>query len=249
MSDIATHGRRHGGAGAVPSRHTTRDRGGIRMDAVERHIEARTIGGARAAALAGMAAPAVFAAGVTLATYLARGFLDRHGWTVTDHGGVPWPSGTALAEHGWIQSANFAVTGLLLLACVGALRRERGRQRSARVASALLGGVALAVTLLAFNTDLAAFGDGGSPETWHGWTHGIAFVALVLTSFAAFPAAALAFRGDPRWPGFAAFSAAVAVGVPAALFALGDVGFYVYLALVLSWFEAAAIRLWRLHPA
>jgi hypothetical protein len=200
------------------------------MDMAERHEGMAAVSGARAAALAGMAAPVVFFVGVTLSTYLSRDFLEAHGWTFTDHGDVPWPSGTALAEHGWITNATFAVTGLLLLAFVGALRREFRRRRSGRVASGLLIAMGAAVTALTFNTDLAVFGNtDGAPETWHGWLHGIAFVVLGLTSLTAFFAAALAFRGNPHWHWFTPVSAAAGVGV-----------------IVFGWFELAALNLWRL---
>lgn len=200
----------------------------------------------RIAALAGIAAPLIFWAGIVLATWLAWDFLHAQGWSVLDQGNVPWPSGTALAEHGWVQSANFALTGTLLFLFVRALRREFRRPVAGRVAGTLLTVLAVALALSAFNTD-RAFGD--APRTWNGWVHALAFLTIMLSSLIGMIATALALRGNERWRGFPVGAVGVALLVPLGLAIPGGAGFYVFLLALFGWFELAALRFWSLARA
>jgi hypothetical protein len=159
-------------------------------------------------------------------------------------GDVPWPSGTALAEHGWIQSANFALSGTLLFVFVRALRREFRRPVSGRIAGALLTVLAVALALSAFNTDFGTFGEG--PETWNGWIHVLAFVVLMFSAITGMAATAVALRGNPGWRAFPLAALLVAAFIPVSFVIPGGAGFYGLLLLLFGWFELAALRLWKL---
>lgn len=197
----------------------------------------------RVAAGAGIAAPLIFWAGITLATWLGSDFLRAHGWSLWEPGDS-WPSATALAEHGWIQSATFALTGTLLFVFIRAFRREFRRPRAGRIAGALLTVLAVALALSAFNTDFGTFGEG--PETWNGWIHDLAFVAVALSAITGMAATALALRGNERWRGFPVSAGLVALLIPVSLSIPGGAGSYGFLLLLFGWFEFAALRFWRL---
>lgn len=197
----------------------------------------------RVAAGAGIAAPLIFWAGIILATWLGSDFLRAHGWSLWEPGDS-WPSATALAEHGWIQSANFALTGTLLLVFIRAFRGEFRRPLAGRIAGTLLTVLAVALALSAFNTDFGTFVEG--PETWNGWIHDLAFVAVALSAITGMAATALALRGNERWRGFPLAAGLVALLIPVSLFIPGGAGSYGFLLLLFGWFEFAALRFWRL---
>lgn len=205
----------------------------------------------RLAALAGMAAPVVFVVAVILITWAEYDFVRGLGWAVADHRDSAWPSSLAQGPHGWAQIANFALTGLLLLAFVTGLRTEFPRRRSRRVAGTLLGLLAAGFVLAAFPEDGPPFGE---PQTWVGFVHGLGFVAIVLTSFAGPLATAFALRGHDRWRGYAALSGGVAGAIFVFMFVLvfalevaTTVGIYGFFLLLLGWLELMAVRLWRLE--
>lgn len=56
----------------------------------------------------------------------------------------------------------------------------------------------MALLLAAFRVDVRML-SGGSPATWHGWVHAIAFLLIIATSVLAPLTMALAVRGDPGW--------------------------------------------------
>src|SRR5919106_1751446 len=145
----------------------------------------------RIAALAGIAAPLIFLAGIILATWLAWDYLHARGWSVLDQGDVPWPSGTALAEHGWVQSANFALTGTLLFLFVRTMRREFRRPIAGRIAGTLLTVLAVFAIMLSSligmpATALALRGN----ERWRGFPLGAVCVALLIPVGLAIPGGA-----------------------------------------------------------
>lgn len=198
---------------------------------------------ARRAARAGIVAGPLFLGGVVLLTWWEHDYLHSVGWTVLDDNDVPWPSGLALAEHGWVQVLNFAVTGLLLLFFVRALRLELPARFSARVASALLTVMAVALTAAAAPTDRDFT---SAPSTWHGWTHGISFIVIVLCSVLAPLFTGRALRGEARWRPLAAASAAVGLVCAVSLFLPSQVGFYLFLVTLFGWLTALAARFARL---
>jgi hypothetical protein len=197
----------------------------------------------RLGAIAGMTAGALFLATVTLLTWLRYDYLHSLGWTISDDGQVPWPSSLALGDHGWAQIANFAITGLLLLLFVRALRHHLPERTSASVASTLMTMMALAMIALAAPTDPKF---GAEPSTWHGWTHGIAFVVVVVGSIITPAVTARALRRDERWRPLARVSLAVPVLGLACLAVPSQIGFYAFLVILFGWFAVLAARLYRL---
>jgi hypothetical protein len=97
----------------------------------------------------------------------------------------------SLGDLGWIQIANFVVTGALFVACATGMRRSLRAGRSATWAPRLVGafGVGLIVAGV-FTTDAGAgFPPGapaGAPEqiSWHGIVHevgfGLAFFGMIV---------------------------------------------------------------------
>lgn len=207
----------------------------------------------RVAALAGLVAPVLFASALIIITWAEHDFVRGLGWTPTDHGDSAWPSGLAQGPHGWAQMANFAVTGLLLLVFVAALRAELRHRRSRRVAVTLLSLLAVGFVLAAFPEDGPPFGE---PRTWAGYLHALGFVAIALTSFTAPLATGLALRGNERWRGYPALSFAAAAAIFVFMFVLvfalevaTTLGLYGFFVVLLGWFALMAMRLWRLERA
>jgi hypothetical membrane protein len=136
------------------------------------------------------AGPPLFAALTVLAALVKPGY-DIAEQTVSD---------LAVGRYGWIQTANFLILGVAMIAFAVLLRSRRG---------ALFGFAGAAVVACAFyETDLA-----GAAETSHGATHNMLFLLIFLALIAAF-----ALHG----------SRLVALGVFAGLFVFvmfaGDVG-------------------------
>jgi hypothetical protein len=107
----------------------------------------------------------------------------------------------------------------------------------------LLAGAAMA--LMGFETDpIRRTG----PRTLHGWIHDLAFVLFVLTLLLALCFLWLRLRRSPSWQGHARYT--FLTGLLAALLLLSPgVAYYLFIVVVLAWFEVLAIRLWRLRAS
>ncbi len=87
----------------------------------------------------------------------------------------------ALGDHGWIQIANFVVTGLLLIACAAGLRqvlRGPGSTWAPRLVALTGAGLVIAGV---FTTDAGAGFPPGAPDgapemSWHGILHEVGFL-------------------------------------------------------------------------
>lgn len=120
---------------------------------------------------------------VSLAQALTRdGFdLSKHAWSLLANG-----------ESGWIQIANFIVTGLMTIAAAAGLRRALTPGRGHTWAPLLIGvyGVSLIAAGI-FRADPAQGFPAGTPQTtamsWHGMLHflagGIGFGCLIAACF------------------------------------------------------------------
>jgi hypothetical protein len=142
-----------------------------------------------------MLAPLLFAAGVILAARL------HPGYDPVQHG----ISDLALGPGGWLQTANFVLTGLLLIAFALGLATDADSGAARRaVLLLLLSGVGLLLLGL-FPRDPP-----GMAPTWHGVTHN-----LVGNSLLSLPLACLAlgaaFRRDPDWRPYGRVAGAVGV--------------------------------------
>jgi Protein of unknown function (DUF998) len=203
------------------------------------------VGRDRLAAVAGIIAGPLFLVTIVLLSWAEYGFLRSRGWTVLDAHDVPWPSGLAVSDVGWIQILNFAVAGALLLVFVRALRHQLPPRRSSRVAAGLMTVMTVAIIASAAPTD-RDFTTG--PSTWHGWTHAIAFLVIVVCSIATPLMTARTLRGEDRWRPLARISAAAAgiCAVSVFLTVVSQIGFYLFLLTVFGWYTTLAIRFLRL---
>ena len=162
----------------------------------------------------------VWAGPVFAATFLAEGAV-RDGYRPLRHP----VSSLALGPRGWVQTANFAVTGVLCLAGAAGLRLAGGRTGPAMVAAAGAGLIGSA----AFRTDPVGGYPPGTPDmpagvSRTGTVHNLAAVPI----FFGLPAAAACYgwrswrAGQPA--GFAVCCAATAVTMPVTM-ALAGAGF------------------------
>jgi hypothetical protein len=216
-----------------------------------RHSAPATLDTRRIQGLAAIVAGPLFFAIVAVLTRVELDFMHRLGWRFTGDDDVPWPSGLALGGAGAVQGANFALAGILLALFTRGFRRELSASRLGRLAALLIAAIAGAFALSAIPTDHATAAT-GSPDTWHGYIHGIAFIVLVVASLAAPLATAVALRGNPRWRRFPALSLAVVVlelALSVGLGSLGDPVFAAWLAVVFGWFAALGAHLRRLQEA
>jgi hypothetical protein len=137
--------------------------------------------------LAGALAPFLFLLGAIGISRLQEDFMERLGWEV-------WPSGLALGPHGWLQTGNFVVFGVLILLfalAVRALPRRNRWQAGAPVLVALAG---IAAVGLVFETDPP-----DDEETWHGLAHGLAYLTWLGAIVLAYPLVWWRVRRHPAW--------------------------------------------------
>jgi Protein of unknown function (DUF998) len=167
----------------------------------------------------------IFAGPVFTVTFLAEG-AARGGYRPLRHP----VSSLALGPRGWVQTANFAVAGVLCLAGAAGLRRTADRLADCRagpfmVAAAGAGLIGSAV----FRTDPVGGYPPGTPEMPARFSRaGIAHNLAAVPVFFGLPAAAASYgwtsrrAGQP--PGFAICCAVTAVTMPATM-ALAGSGF------------------------
>lgn len=198
---------------------------------------------ARIGAYAGLLAGPFFLVSVGLNTWASLDYLHDLGWTFAGGDEVPWPSSLARGPHGWEQITTFVVTGLLVVVLAASVRDRLPRRRTSVLATALLGILGAAVALAAFRVDVPML-RGDDPETWNGWAHGIAFLAIIATGLLAPLAMALALRGDASWRPIGAVSVAAAVLFVVFLFLpWGNASFLLALVVAFAWIAAVAARL------
>lgn len=206
--------------------------------AVEQPLQRRSLLAGRAGMLAGP----VFAGIVVLVTALEWGFLHRAGWTVFGANRIPYPSYTALGPYGYLQVANFFVTGLLVLTLIQGLSAHLHRWSgvTGRVLLTLAG---IAVCTSAFRTDVVP-----GPVSWHGAIHTGSFVVVAVGSTFGLLFAGLGLRRQPGWRAFGTVTACLA-GWQVLVFTVGggllpgDANFYVFLLGIFGWFFATGRRL------
>jgi hypothetical protein len=184
-----------------------------------------------------MVGPVLFAGGLATLTTLEYGFLLEIGWEPLKDPSGAWPSGLSLGPYGWMQDLNFALSGVLL--AIFAVGLHRGIRGGSKAGPALLFIAGFAMALLAFETDPI---ERAGPRTLHGWIHDASFVlfalALVSTLF-------LLWRRmleDRRWRRHARYTLVTAILATALQLSPG-VAYYLFLVVVLVWFETTAIKL------
>jgi hypothetical protein len=93
---------------------------------------------------------------------------------------VPWPTSLARRPYGWAQVATFVITSLLIVILAIAVRDQLPRRRASGFAVVLFALLGVPLILAAFRVDVPML-SGGTPATWHGWVHRIAFLLIIAT--------------------------------------------------------------------
>jgi hypothetical protein len=201
----------------------------------------------RAGVLAGLLAGPFFLVSVGLNTWASIAYLHRLGWEFVGGEQVPWPSSLARGPYGWAQVVTFLITGLLIVILAVAVRDQLPQRRASSFAVVLLALLGVALILAAFRVDVPML-SGGSPASWHGWVHGIAFLLIIATGVLTPLAMALAVRGDPGWRPIAVISvAASAFFVVFLLLPWGNATFLIAIMTLFAWIAAVAGRLATHH--
>ena len=204
-------------------------------------LSKNTTAAIRAAAVAGMVGPVLFA-GVLVALTLAQyDFMLGIGWRPLGDPSGAWPSGLALGPYGWAQVANFVLSGILLMTFAAGLHLGAPDGRNPRVGPALLFAAGAAMALMGFETDPM---QSTGPQTLHNLIHDLAFALFVLALLPAFYFLWLRFREDTLWQGHARYTFVTGVLATLLLFSPG-VAYYLFLAVVLVWISTTGVKLWR----
>jgi hypothetical protein len=182
----------------------------------------------RNAALAGMIGPALFALIVVVLTVAQYGSMVDLGWDPIGASDVPWPSGLALGPLGWLQVVNFILLGLALMVfAVGLHRGVAARVRGSVIGPVFLVAAGVALVLSAFKTDPSL---SGSPQSWHGLIHGLAFLLLVLSLLLSLLFLWWRLRRDPLWRGYDLYTIITAVLYVVFFLSASQWAFYLFLA-------------------
>ena len=190
-----------------------------------------------------MLGPVLFAAVLVALSVIEYDFMLGIGWRPLSDPAGAWPSGLALGPYGRAQVGSFVVSGVLLMGFAAGLHLGVSCGRGSRVGPALLFVAGTAIALMAFETDpIRRTG----PRTLHGWIHDAAFVLFVSAVLAAFFFLWKRFRKDPRWQDHARYTLVTGV-LAALLLLLPGIAYYLFLLVVLAWFEVTALRLWRFY--
>src|SRR5215207_2384970 len=196
----------------------------------------------RMAAVAGMLGPPLFGTVLVVLTVVQYDFMLGIGWQPVGDPAGAWPSALALGPYGWLQTANFVVSGLLLMVFAVGLDIGVMGGRGSRGGPVLLFVAGMAMALMGFETDPIRR---ASPRTLHGWIHDLAFVLFVVALLSALFFLWLRFRRNPLWENHARYTLVIGI-LAAILLFLPGVAYYLFVAVVLLWIELTAIRLWLL---
>jgi len=193
----------------------------------------------RLATSVGLIGPVLFGFVVTTLTILKDDFLLSLGWHPLLAPTFDWPSGLALGQFGWIMTATFILSGLMMTIFASGLRLSLPRSQLTFISTLALSLAGLAIAGLAFTTDPTIR---STPATWHGHLHDFSFVVLGLTLIPAMILLGFAFQQDTRWKDLSFYTwVTVALALPT--FWLKGAAFYVFMLAVLIWSEVVALRL------
>jgi len=191
-------------------------------------------------AVAGIVGPLLFATVLVTLTFVQYPFMRSLGWDPIMHPTFDWPSGLALGPVGSIMTITFIVCGALMSLFAWGLRAEL-RDLAGQIGTILMTWAGVAMMGLAFTTDRVIT---PLPITWHGRLHDMAFAALGLMLIPAMILLAISFHRHGYWKTLSTFTwVTFALAMPT--FALKGLVFYAFLAVMLTWNELAAIRLWK----
>ena len=193
----------------------------------------------RAAAVAGMVGPVLFAATLLALTVLQYDFMLGMGWQPLADPAGAWPSGLALGPHGWAQNASFVLSGTLLALFAAGL--HLGARGGSWIGPALLCLAGAAMALMGFETDPI---QSTGPQTLHNLIHDLAFALFVLALLTSFFFLWQRFGEDAQWRCHARYTLASGVIATLSLF-LPGVAYYVFIAVVIVWISTTGVKLWR----
>jgi hypothetical protein len=183
--------------------------------------------------------PILFTSVVTTLTIIKYDFLRGLGWDPIHDPTFDWPSGLALGAYGFIMTATFINSGLLIALLALRLYSDLKPGAASTIGSILLTFAGLALAGLAFTTDPTIR---STPVTWHGRLHDLSFVLLGLSLMPAMIFLGAAFRYHPRWQNYGLYTwVTAALAIPT--FALKGVAFYIFLFSILLWTELVAWKL------
>jgi hypothetical protein len=193
----------------------------------------------KVAARIGLIGPVLFGVVVTALTFFKYDFLLSLGWHPINDPTFDWPSGLALGDLGWIMTATFILSGLMMAIFASGLRLSLPRSRLTLISTLALTFAGFALAGLACTTDPTLQ---TTIRTWHGRLHDLSFVLLGLTLMPAMILLGFAFRTDARWKNVSFYTwLTVTLALPA--FWLKGAAFYIFLLAVLAWSEVIALRL------
>ncbi len=199
------------------------------------------LGDVRAAAVAGMVGPLWLGGTILGLTWLQYDFMLGLRWHPLRAPTLDWPSGLALGPYGWLMVGTFVLCGVLMGAFAIGLHRGIAGGTGSRVGPVLLGVTGVALILLGFKAD-PTFRT--TPRTLPGDIHDLAFALLGLSLLPALFFLWRRFRQDPFWRGHASYTLFTAL-FAAPAFLLSRLAFYLFLVVVLVWFQITAVRLWQ----
>ncbi len=183
--------------------------------------------------------PVLFAGVLIILTFVEYDFLRSLGWHPINDPTFDWPSGLALGNYGWVMTATFIISGILMALLAARLFLELKPGPASRLGATLFVFAGLALTALAFTTDPTIR---DTPATWHGRLHDLSFVLLGLTLFPAMIMLGFAFRQNDKWKNLSLYTWLTLV-LAAPAFALKGAAFYIFLFAILAWNEVVALRL------
>jgi hypothetical membrane protein len=195
--------------------------------------------------IAGAIAPVLFMLVATVDGFTKPGYDARRDFI----------SDLALGPHGWVQSANFIVVGLLLIAFAAGLRQLFPTGRASLFGPALVGLIGLCVVASGFfRTDPSNYPAGADTTTTaRGAVHEIAFAIVLVSVIASCFVFARRFRQEPAWHGYGLYSIITAVLVvllavvaPGPGQSLTGIVQRILVATFFLWFEVIALRALRL---
>jgi hypothetical protein len=193
-------------------------------------------------------------AGPIYVAVVAAQAATRAGFDPTRHAASQLANGTL----GWIQVANFLVTGAMTIAAAVGVRRALGPGRLSAWGSWLIGGYGAGLLAAAvFKADPSDGFPPGTPEgvgevSWHGVAHffsaGVGFACLVAACFVL--AARFARDGQRGWAWYSRITAIVFAGSFAAVASGsgGPVVMVVFTAAIVlgwAWLTAVSVKLYR----
>lgn len=183
--------------------------------------------------------PILFASVLTILTIVKYDFLLSLGWHPIIEPTFDWPSGLALGRFGWIMTATFIISGLMMSFLAYYLFQDLQTTFASRLGTTLFAFAGISLATLAFTTDPTIR---DYPSTWHGRLHDLSFVLLGLTLFPAMISLGFAFFKDDKWKNLSLYTwGTLCLAAPA--FAIKGVAFYIFLLAILAWNEVIALRL------